>query len=161
MESGWRKETAVPWASDWTYLSTHGRRAALREVRRGGGRRMRVERGRGRVRESSSGASGWVKARAVANGLMVMRHSQDDEEDARDEKTEDDGEEGAELHVEAGCGCKQARVNELPASPCATCSIRSPHSCRHPQPRHRRASASPAPERTHRATSRFSASQAA
>ena len=36
MESGWRKETAVPWASDWTYLSTHGRRAALREVRRAG-----------------------------------------------------------------------------------------------------------------------------
>ena len=38
---------------------------------------------------------------------MVMRHSQGDEENAWDEEAEDDGEEGAELHVEAGCDRKQ------------------------------------------------------
>ena len=41
---------------------------------------------------------------------MVMRHSQGDEEDDRDEQAEDDGEEGAELHVEADCDGKQAGV---------------------------------------------------
>ena len=47
MESGWRKETAVPWASDWTYLDTwvggtwEARRAAGGARRKkGGGERM-------------------------------------------------------------------------------------------------------------------------
>ena len=44
MESGWRKETAVPWASDWTYLDTwvggtwKARRAAGGARRGKGGR---------------------------------------------------------------------------------------------------------------------------
>ena len=47
MESGWRKETAVPWASDWTYLDTwvggtwEARRAAG-GARRGKGRGERM-----------------------------------------------------------------------------------------------------------------------
>ena len=40
---------------------------------------------------------------------MGWVHSQSDKEDDRDEEAEDDGEEGAELHVKADCDRKQAR----------------------------------------------------
>jgi len=41
---------------------------------------------------------------------MVARHSQDDKENARDEQAENDGEESAELDVEAGCDREQSVV---------------------------------------------------